>query len=208
MKKNNYQIHFEKELAIIRRNNPNEETIIEMFKKPIKQINKIFSKQGHSGSSASFYSSILSMSIKKILSFQPISSITCSDEEWTKVGKGLYQNKRCGSIFKESKRGKSHYLDAIVWKGEEDYDSFTGTVGGIKSRQLIKLPFTPKTFYIDVKKVRYNRKKHKDFYVDKDNKKYVYKIKDKNQLKAVEEYYNTDFKKLTRRKNVKHGKNK
>lgn len=204
--KNNYQKHFEKELEIMKKNsknNPNEDgkLIIEMFKKPIKQITKIFSKQGHSGSSASFYSSILSQGIKNILSFQPLSEITCSDREWNLVTegnvneeiydlkKGVYQNNRCSAIFKEGKNGKPYYLDAIVWKGEDEYDTFTGIVDRISSNQSIKFPFTPKTFYIDVVKVKYNPKKHKDCFVGKDNKKYVYKIKDRKQLKEVSEYY-------------------
>ena len=103
------------------------------------------------------------------------------------------QNKRLSSLFKDIKTNKVHYLNAIVWKGEDEYDTFNGTVGGVKSSQYVKFPFIPKTFYIDVYRELYNENnpKHKSSndIVSCGSGDYVYFIKNKNQLKEVAEYY-------------------
>lgn len=199
MEKNNYMKHFESELEIMKKNNLgskgiNDELIIEEFKKPIEEITKIFSSQGHSGSSNSFYTQVLIDNLKNILSFKPLSKITCSDEEWFNVEGETYQNKRDSAVFKKGVDGEPYYLDAIVWNCEEDGNSFTGEVEGIHSRQFIKLPFTPKTFYIDVFKQEVDKNEYSDgSYYENDGKCYVYRIKDETQLKEVSEYYNTEF---------------
>lgn len=197
-KSNNYKKHFERELEIIKKGlKEGDRLAIEDFIEMIKDITDIFNKQGHSGSSAPFYNSILTETIKNVLSFKPLSGITCEDYEWNAIGgishtENIYQNKREGAVFKNGKSGEPYYLDAIVWKGEEDWDTFTGTVDGINSRQFINLPFTPKTFYIDVVK-DYNFNEDEDPVVDKDETRYVYRIKDRKQLLEVAEYYNTHF---------------
>lgn len=162
--------------------------------KAVLELIETFSKQGHSGMSAQIVTDIF----HKLSMFKPLGPITGKDEEWSDVSeafgsKGVisYQNKRCSAIFKEGKEGKPYYLDAIVWQGEDSYDTFTGVVEGVKSSQYIRLPFQPKTFYIDVKRELYDKDKHgKDARVvgcqDGD---YVYLIKDKNQLDEVAEYY-------------------
>ena len=190
MEENNYKKHLEKELEIIRSSHKEgTELTIEPYLPTINKIIDVFSMQGHSGCSASCTSGYLSKVIKNILSFKPLSPITCTDEEWTEISENEYQNKRLSSVFKEG-NGKPYYLDAIVWKGEERYDTFTGKVEDVHSRQFIKLPFTPKTFYIDVVKVFLTKEeiKDEDYYEDGD-KYYTYKIKDKNQLKEVFKYY-------------------
>ena len=200
---NNYKKHFRKELEILKKGLEEEgdNLAIQEFIPLIEDITDIFSKQGHSGGSAPFYSGILAETIKKVLSFEPLSGITCEDSEFVDVADyvegedkhKLFQNKRLSSVFKEGKEEKPYYLDAIVWKGEEDYDTFTGTVDGINSRQFIKLPFTPKTFYIDVIKVDWDPNVDEDYH-ESEGWKYNYKIKNRNQLKEVAEYYDASFK--------------
>lgn len=77
----------------------------------------------------------------------------------SEIGDGtlMYQNSRCSSLFKDGIENEAYYLNAIVWKGEEDFDTFTGRVYVddanfelIGSSQVVKFPFKPKTFYIDV----------------------------------------------------------
>lgn len=199
-KDNNYKKHFRKELEIIKNKADFEGLTIQPFISLIEEITDVFSQQGHSGSSAAFQNSVLTAAINNVLSFKPLSPITCEDHEWNDTANyidgqeknKLFQNKRLSSIFKDGKDGKPYYLDAIVWKGEEDWDTFTGTVEEIKSRQFIKLPFTPKTFYIDVVKI-YNPQPEVADHVDEDGREYFYGIKDRNQLKEVAEYYNTSF---------------
>jgi hypothetical protein len=99
-----------------------------------------------------------------------------------------------------------------VWKGDTegesgtDWETFSGTVAGITSRQFIKgFPFIPKTFYIDVTR-EYLPADHTeepfyefDYYDQKIyeatgvrewvKEKYRYKIKDPKQLEKVWKYY-------------------
>ena len=135
------------------------------------ELVEVFSKQGHSGMSASLVTNLFN----KVARFEPIKPITCEDKEWVEVGEDVFQNKRCGAVFKKGKEGKPYYLDAIVWQSQ-DSGNFTGIVEGIWSRQYIRLPFNLKTFYIDVISKRF-----------KDG--WEHTIKDKNQLEKVFEYY-------------------
>jgi len=111
----------------------------------VLELIEVFEKQGHSGMSAQMVVSLF----KELASFKPINPIKCTDDEWVEVGENQFQNKRLSAVFKEGKDGKPYYLDAIVWQ-YEDGRAFIGTVQGIASRQYIKLPFLPKTFYVKV----------------------------------------------------------
>ena len=142
----------------------------------VLELLEVFSKQGHSGSSAPFAVSYFT----KLASFLPIAPITCEEDEWVDVGNlgddDTFQNNRCSAVFKNGKDGKPYYLDAIVWR-YPDGSAFTGTVEGIGSRQFIKLPFIPKTFYVDVT----------DGNGEENSEN---KIIDRKQLDAPFEYYN------------------
>lgn len=162
--------------------------------KAVLELIETFSKQGHSGMSAQIVTDIF----HKLSMFKPLGPITGEEGEWNDVSdlfghKSIisYQNKRCSSIFKEDKEGKPYYLDAIVWQGEDNWDTFTGVVEGVTSSQYIRLPFQPKTFHINVKRELYNEDKHgKDVRViNCQSGEYVYFIKDKKQLDEVAEYF-------------------
>jgi len=62
---------------------------------------RIFSKQGHSGGSAS----VVIPTLNKLLNFQPLSPLTNNPNEWMEVtsktvnGEFLHQNTRCSSVF-------------------------------------------------------------------------------------------------------------
>ena len=118
-----------------------------MTGKAVLELIEVFAKQGHSGMSAPMVVNIF----KDLANFKPINAIKGTDDEWVEVSDGTFQNKRLSAVFKEGKDGKPYYLDAIVWQ-YEDGGAFTGTVEGITSRQYIKLPFLPKTFYVKVTK--------------------------------------------------------
>jgi len=154
----------------------------ELICKQVLELLEVFGGHGHSGSSAPYAVSLF----KKLAEFKPITSIKCTDDEWGTEA-DCFQNKRLSAVFKKDKDSAPYYLEAIVWKGADDGDQFTGSVDGISSHQFIRLPFTPKTFYIDVYRVPCERE-------DKDcvicgSGDYVYHIKDKKQLDKVFEYY-------------------
>ena len=198
----------ERELDILVKSNPdpNNRPIIEEFIPELLALAEKFGKSGQSGGSAPYTAGALSQAVKHLCLQQPICPVTGIDEEWVDVAHisdgdkdTMYQNNRCHALFKDS-TGRSWYLDAIVWKGDTvgpsgdtGWDTFTGTVEGITSRQFIKsFPFEPKTFYIDVHREKYDVKKHGENArvittgLDGD---VVYLIKDKSQLDKVFEYY-------------------
>lgn len=117
--------------------------------KAVMELIEVFSKQGHSGMSAPRVIALF----KELANFNPINPIKCTDDEWVEVSENHFQNNRLSAVFKEGKEGKPYYLDAIVWE-QEDGGAFTGTVEGIGSRQFIKIPFLPKTFYVKIDKDR------------------------------------------------------
>jgi hypothetical protein len=115
-------------------------------------------------------------------------------------GSIMYQNSRCSALFKGGIESKAHYLDAIVWKGVEDYDTFTGRVyiddkdfELIGSSQFVKFPFKPKTFYIDVVRVPISKeeaeKRDLHYIEDGFNECYYTILKDPKQLDRVFKYY-------------------
>lgn len=162
-----------------------------MTGKAVMELIEVFAKQGHSGMSAPYVISIF----EKVANFKPLIGITGKDEEWGAVrdlgvGGSWYQNKRCSAIFKDGKDGRPYYIDAIVkrdqngtcwsgfaWLSEEDYKTgdrskMVGKKGYIKS-----FPFTPKTFYIDVRDVEVAKDDWESFAVDP------------SQLDEIKEYY-------------------
>jgi len=176
------------------------DAIITPFAKEILALCEAFGKSGQSGGSAPYTASAISQAVKKLLLQEPICDVTGHENEWVDVVDGMYQNSRCSALFKDGIDGKSYYLDAIVWKGVEDYDTFTGRVyiddkdfELIGSRQFVKFPFKPKTFYIDVVRVpilKEDAKKRKLHYIeDGFNECYYTILKDPKQLEKVFKYY-------------------
>lgn len=98
---------------------------------------RMFSTQGHSGMSAAFALSVL----KALLAFEPLGPLTGADSEWVEVSDGLWQNKRCGRVFKEAD-GRAYDIDGTVWQDSDDV-GFTN----FRSRVYVTFPYTPKTEY-------------------------------------------------------------
>ena len=82
---------------------------------PTTSINsaQVFSKQGHSGHSASMVVDIF----KKLASYKPLQPLTGEDSEWVNVegpDGNMYQNNRNFAVFKDSKDGKAYFSNAYV----------------------------------------------------------------------------------------------
>lgn len=185
--------HAEREFEILekqRDEDPYNEALILDFKDEILALIEKFGTSGQSGGSAPFVSKAISDSIKTLCMFRPLSGIEDRDEDWVNVGITgenirLYQHKRLSSVFK--KNGKCNYLEAVIFKGEEGNDIFTGKIEDVTSSLIIKnFPFSPKTFYIDVVKELNTTDPDRVTCINGD---YLYKLKDRNQLKEVYEYY-------------------
>jgi len=143
-----------------------------MLGEAIQELLDVFHKQGHSGFSAQRTAYLFYTLIKNDI----LSPLTGEDSEWNSSLDNdgtIKQNNRLSAVFKNVPSGKAYYLHAIVWKGQNPRDTFTGRVDDIQSRQFVKFPFYPKTFYIDVLR----------------DEKGEYTIKDREQLLEVFEYY-------------------
>ena len=180
------------------------DAIVIPFRNEILALCEVFGNSGQAGGSAPMTATVISKAIKNLLLQEPICDVTGHETEWVDVseisdGEILWQNSRCSGLFKYPD-GKLSYVDAIVWKGEEDWDTFTGRVyidekdfELIGSSQFAKLPFNPKTFYIDVVRVPIakeeaeSRKLH--YIEDGFNKCYYTILKDPTQLDKVFKYY-------------------
>ena len=214
--KENAKSHAQVEFDILINTHP--DAIVLEFKDEILALWNKFMMSGQSGGSAPYTAKIISSTLKKLCMLETIAPLTGEDSEWFNIteqsnGKILYQNKRNSAVFKDDKG--AYYLDAIIWSadtpgdGGNNWDNFSGTVGGIKSRQYIKeFPFQPKTFYINVTREKLPSDweeepffEEKDYYIISDfestgvknwikGDKYRYVIKDMKQLDKVFEYYN------------------
>lgn len=192
----NTQQHAKRELDILVKTVPG--AIIRDFIPEILALCEAFGKSGQSGGSAPYTAQALSQAVKKLCLHQPICPITGIDEEWNDIGVSLnrseptdeYQNNRLSSIFKKGKDGRAYFLDAIVWQGEDDYDTFTGSINGVSSRQYIKsFPFEPKTFYVNVVRDFNVEGLEEKEIIETGLGRYVYKLKDPTQLEEVFQYY-------------------
>jgi hypothetical protein len=69
--------------------------------KHILKLLEVFDGEGHSGSTAPYTINLFS----KLAAFEPVVPITGEDWEWNEVEGGVYQNKRCGHVFKQAGSG-------------------------------------------------------------------------------------------------------
>jgi hypothetical protein len=188
-----------KELDILKQISP--DAIVLEYEKEILSLYKAFNKSGQSGASAPYTATIISNTLKKLLLHTPISDITGNDDEWLEISDNLYQNVRCAALFKQN--DKYNYIDAIVWKNEDNL-SFTGRVyiddkdfKLISSSLYVKsFPFTPKTFYIDVIDIKIEKQeaesKNIHYYEDINGDCHYTIVKNPDNLKEVFQYYNID----------------
>ncbi len=106
----------------------------------VRELLHVFASQGHSGFSAA----ITAQLVGKLLRYEPIGPLTGEPDEWMEVGPGVFQNKRCGRVFKQADRfnGQAYDLDGIVWE-EPDGGRFTNA----ESMVPVVFPYTPHTEY-------------------------------------------------------------
>lgn len=178
--------HAKRELELAGLLNPEQDFYGGNTGKAVLELIEVFSKQGHSGMSASLVSEIFN----KLCKFETLSPITGEDHEWNEVGDGLYQNNRNSAVFKEN--GKAYYIDGMIkrtpkgvcysgsfYKDKKSFEKRDKNNLLYSTRSYIKeFPFTPKNFYIDVEEIEV---------APDDWEMYA---RDSKQLKEVEKYYN------------------
>lgn len=128
--------HAREELKYLRGEEPDE--MQDLIERNIIEIVDTFAKQGHSGSSAAYCIPI----INKLLKQEPISPLTGSEDEWTEIGEGVFQNKRFSSVFKDKDRfnGEPYWIEGKIFSDDGGESWFTNS----NSFVVIKFPFLPK----------------------------------------------------------------
>ena len=175
------------------------------FKEPILALCEAFGNSGQSGGSALYVASVIASAVKKLLLQEPIAPVTGEEEEWMDVsqysnGETWFQNTRCSALFKVGVDGDPHYIHAIVWKGPEEHDTFTGRVYTpdmselISSSQYIReFPFEPEIFYVDVIYLPISKGEAEErglHYIEhSDGSCTISVIKDMSQLEEALKYY-------------------
>lgn len=112
-----------------------------MLATAVMELVKVFSSQGHSGFSANIVMNLFN----KVARFEPIQPLTGADDEWIECGSGVFQNKRCSHVFKDSKDGPAHDIKGKVFRTPNGA-CYTNS----DSRVFIKFPYVPKTEYVNV----------------------------------------------------------
>lgn len=107
----------------------------------VLELLEVFSKQGHSGSSAP----VVANMFKTLALFEPLAPIQGTAEEWNQVGETTWQNIRCSHVFKDSIDGQAYDFQGRIFR-EPNGACFTSR----DSRVPVTFPYTPKREYVDV----------------------------------------------------------
>jgi hypothetical protein len=114
----------------------------------VLKLLEVFSAEEHSGSSAPYAVDLF----KKLAMFEPVAPLTGEDWEWTEVGDGVFQNKRCSHVFKQPDRfdGQAYDIDGIIfydWYTDEDGNESKSYFTGRESCVPITFPYIPTREY-------------------------------------------------------------
>ena len=122
-------------------NHEEDEIDVAMRKHVIHMVEE-FSKEGHSGFSASYAISCL----KRLLTFKPLTPLTGEDDEWMEVSDNILQNKRCSTVFKEIDSGRAYDIEGkVFWEwytSEETGETFKSYFTCYESRVDVVFPYT------------------------------------------------------------------
>ena len=128
-----------------------------MLCEQVMDLLRMFSEHGHSGTTAPYAVNLF----KSLAMFEPIVPLTGEDWEWTEVGSNMFQNKRCGHVFKDSKDGQAYDSEGRIfyeWRErplDEDEKGYPGThrykihFTSRDSKVYINFPYTPTREYVE-----------------------------------------------------------
>lgn len=107
------------------------------------QLLAVLSAQGHSGGSIGWCVASFAL----LARFKPLGPLTGAADEWNEVGTGVFQNRRCGHVFKQADRfdGQAYDIEARIFR-EPSGACFTNA----DSFAPITFPYTPQRVYVDV----------------------------------------------------------
>lgn len=122
------------------------------MRKHLLHMVKEFADEGHSGFSASYAVQCL----EKLLRFEPLSPLTGEDSEWNEIARELtvgnqgtlYQNNRCGRVFKDD--DGAYDIDGKVfysWYTSDNGEKIKSYYTSRDSRVPVTFPYVPTTVY-------------------------------------------------------------
>ena len=119
-----------------------EEMNVDMRNHILRMVEE-FSKEEHSGLSASYTIHVL----ENLLKYKPLSPLTGADSEWVEVADGLFQNKRCHSVFKNESGAWD--IDGIVFYDinvdKDTGESYKSYYTNASSKVKVVFPYIPTT---------------------------------------------------------------
>jgi len=123
---------------------PGDDEMQAMICDNVLELLRVFSEQGHSGTSAPYVMNIF----EKLSKYNPLSPLSGNDDEWMEVAEQngkLYQNVRDSSVFKDD--NGAYWIDGKIFR-EPDGSCYTNS----ESRVFIEFPWTkPESEIVDVK---------------------------------------------------------
>lgn len=123
---------------------PQDDDPNKWIQESVLELITVFSKQGHSGFSAPYAIA----TFQKLAMFEPLGPLTGEDSEWNEVSEGMFQNNRCGRVFKSKDRfnRQAYDIDGKV------FTDANGSYTNLHSQVPITFPYTPVTEYVNVTK--------------------------------------------------------
>jgi hypothetical protein len=158
-----------------------------MLATAIEKLISTHEKEGHSGMSNGMVVSLFS----KLARFETITPLKGTEDEWSTEASST-QNNRNSAVFKDDKG--TYAISAIVFR-EENGTTFTGNSVDLSdgrkigSKQYFDMPFTPKSFYVDVISKRYDKNKDGSLTPNPEGDWWEHKVKDESQLDEVYKIY-------------------
>jgi len=133
--------HAKKEFEVL--NWPGDCEIQQMVCDNVIELLEVFSKQGHSGSSAPYVLNLF----ESLAKYNPISPLTGEDTEWQDIGEQdgiLYQNRRDSEVFMDNEG--AYWINGKIFR---DKDGCCFTSGD--SRVKVDFPWTkPESEIVDI----------------------------------------------------------
>lgn len=155
----------------------------QLVNKDILELVRVFNEQGHSGFSASYCLDLFFRLAKR----KPATELTGDDDEWTDIGDGEQQNRRCPSVFRKTGDNSTvHDLDAVCFSDNGGHTWF----GNAALRKLyepkIVFPYCPPTRprWVYIKWLDEKQEDFVDITDNEDEKKRLYEEFDRNMRQA------------------------
>ena len=110
----------------------------------VLDLMRVFSKQGHSGFSASYVMNLF----RRVSEYKPLTPLTGADDEWNEPmdmgGDKTQQNKRCCSVFRTNfDNSTARDIDAMVFSDNGGVTWFTSPMKSKNYDWTVKFPYMP-----------------------------------------------------------------